>query len=170
MCAIIATVSTWNSADVRRVLWIGILVIVAALGSGALVLFDLSKFWTTVIQVLVIVAGAALGNALALDHSRALVQQQARTSIRHLIEQAVRMGREVEALEARSEGIRNAANRPDKNGTADGFADAARTLRHEIDATTSAMENWGVLDPIAQQEELQNFRDRQQRMPRPGAS
>jgi hypothetical protein len=163
-------VKAWSSANIRRVLWIGLLVVVAALASGALVLYEPGNFWTTVLQVVAIVAGAALGNAFALDHSRALLRQQARSSIRRLIEQATRMGRDVEVYESRAEVIRGTSTPPDRLRAADWFDDGARSLRHEIEATTSAIEDWGALAEDVQEQEIRNFTDRHLRMPRPNGN
>lgn len=129
---------------------------------------DLSKPWTIGLQVASAVAGAALGNALRLDHSQGVVRNQARPAIRHLFDQVGRLRglvQRAELYQAEVDSAATSSTRLDHARTSDWFGGLGQGLRDEINATAAAIENWGDLAPEVQEAELESYRTREQRLP-----
>jgi hypothetical protein len=145
---------------------IGIIVVCAVL----LGVRNLSKPWTVALQVLTAVVGAALGNYLRRDLAESVVRNQARPATRHLFDQVGRLRQLVQLAETHELNIREAweqGRRVDPDRSSDWFGSLGRALRDEINATATAIENWGDLAPDVQDSELANYESRGQRLPQP---
>jgi hypothetical protein len=156
--------STWLSADIRRLLYVLSLVAVVIGSTAAAVTLEPSNWQKVVLQGVAVVAAAALGNALKADQSRSLVRQQAGSSIRRLIEQATRMGDQVSVLERQRDVLKDHGHELNSVRVGDWFDSAASALRVEINATASAIEDWGAMAPDIQNVEVQNFLTRNKRL------
>lgn len=131
-------------------------------------LTELSKPWTVAVQVVTAVAGAALGSTIRLDTSRQTIHNQARPATRHLFDQVMRLRQMVLRAEGRQASILDLASVDsvlDPHRTADWFGELGAGLRSEIDATATAIEDWGDLAPLVVENELSNYRTRVDRLP-----
>lgn len=143
---------------------IGAIVVCAVL----LAVKHLDKPWIVTLQVVSVVAGAALGNALRGDHAQSVVRNQARPAIRHLFDQV----RRLRTLVQRAEGYQAFMSAQDQDGrqvdtqrTADWFESLGQGLRDEIDAAASAIQNWGDLAPDVRDDEFESYQTREDRLP-----
>lgn len=143
---------------------VGVIILCAIL----LGLAHLSRPWIVAVQVTTAVAGAALGSAIRLDTSRQTIHNQARPATRHLFDQVTRLRQMVVRAEGHQASIIDSASRDlvlDPHRTADWFGDFGAGLRSEINATATAIEDWGDLAPEVVGRELSNYRDRENRLP-----
>lgn len=143
-----------------------VLIMVIAVIAVVLGVVDLSRGWTIAFQIASAVAGAALGNALRIDASAERIRDQARPATRLLFDQVFRL----RALVVRTEEYQATISDPesgriDRARIADWFGHLGGHLRDEINATASAIENWGDLAKDVRDEELANFNQREQRLP-----
>ena len=129
-------------------------------------LSSLGRGWVITLQISSAVAGAALGNFLRLDMSDQVVRNQARPAMRHLSDQIGRLQRLVIQVE------RHGAQLSEDGGsvipsvrTADWFDSIGQSLRNEIAASASAIEDWNDLAPSILDQEKQKFDHRDQRLP-----
>lgn len=160
-------VPQWTAADIRRLLWVVGLLVALAVCAGLLLSSQVTGFWKVVTQVTSVFLGGLLGNAVKADQSRSLIRQQAGSAIRRLIEQATRMGDEVNHLESRRDEVRDNTTRFNQARVADWLDDAARALRAEIEATTSAIDDWGGMAPDVKAFEIKQFEERAHRQVSP---
>lgn len=156
-------------AHLYAFLLVGVIVVCAI----ALVSIDkLSTPWTVALQVISAVAGAGLGTVLRADRAAAVVRNQARPAIRRLFDQATRLGNLVSRVEAHQTTARELSQAGTPLDTArlsDWLTIISENLRGEIDATATAIDDWGDLSPDVRQAEIDNYRTRNQRMPQGNA-
>lgn len=129
---------------------------------------DPSKPVAVGVTVLSTVAGAALGNFLRIDLTDGVVRNQARPATRHLFDQIRRMRSLVVNVEGHSRVLRNEDVAPDR--AADWFASIGDSLRAEIDATATAIENWSDLAEDVRQDEWTKYMQRDSRLPEASGS
>jgi len=158
-------VNPWASAERLRWVFVGSLVVAIVASATLLVSVHPNKFWTVALQVVGVLAGAALGNALTRDHSRSLMNQQAGGAIRRLVDQATRMGTTAVRLENQGDELRADPSASQPERIADWLTHAATDLRNEIGATASAIEDWGSLAPEIRDDEVKKFKERKNRLP-----
>lgn len=167
----IGDMSTGSVEEAAKNHWLvsGALIGVIILCGVLLGLADLNKPWTVAVQVVTAISGAALGSTIRLDTSRQAVNNQARPATRHLFDQAIRLRELVQRAESYEASIAELASADDMtldpNRTADWFGVLGSSLRAEILATATAIDNWDDLAPAVIKNELSNYKSREERLP-----
>lgn len=142
------------------------LIVGIAICTLILVLADTSPLVRATLQTITAILGAALGNALRVDYERNVVHNQARPAVRHLFDHVGRLQILVINAENRQSQLRKTeAAAEDRERVADWFGAIGQELRHEIDATATAIENWGDLAPEVRSAEFDSYLSRSDRMP-----
>lgn len=125
--------------------------------------------WSAGLQIASAIAGAALGNFLRLDFAASTVENQARPSIRRLFDQAARLGDLVQRTEQYRRTILFQISNSlsvDPAQVADWLDGLSRNLRQEINTTATSIDDWGDLAPNVRSEEVNDYTNRESRLPR----
>jgi hypothetical protein len=156
-----------NTRVVTSLLILVIAVAAVLIGQGRL-----STGWTVTAQIASAIAGAALGNFLRLDISQSVVRNQARPATRHLFDRATRLRALVvkaEGYESQVTDMEDLVGVPlDQHRIADWFGVLGDGMRAEIDATATAIENWGDMAKDVVDAEVESYNTRNARLPAQG--
>lgn len=157
------TIALKNTRVVSTVLVLVVAVCAVLIGVG-----NLSRGWTVGVQIISVIAGAALGNFLRLDVSQHVVRNQARPATRHLFDRVTRLRVLVvnaEGYQIRVRELKQSSEPVDLERVGDWFGFLGEGMRAEIDATATAIQNWGDLATDVLDTEVQNYNSRNSRLP-----
>lgn len=154
-----------NVGPSERERWVRIVacISVIVISTTVLTFVDIPRLWTAIPTLASVLSATWLGKYLQDDRSVAVVNNQARPAVRHLFDQVDRLRALVMRADRYSADLNN-QNPPDPRA-ADWFDNLSGALRGEIEATTSAIENWGDLASGVQLEELKKYGERHKRIP-----
>lgn len=144
------------------------LVVIIAVSAVLIGLGKLTTGWTVAAQIVSAIAGAALGNFLRLDMSQHVVRNQAKPATRHLFDRVTRLRAMVVRSERYHAQVKELAELDvalDHDRIGDWFGFLGEGLRSEINATASAIEDWGDLAKDVVDSEIESYNSRNDRLP-----
>ena len=145
-----------------------ILIVLIGVCSILIGLGKLSVGWLLTAQVISAIAGAALGNFLRLDLSTHVVRNQAKPATRHLFDRVRRLRTAVVAAESYQAKVKELEGLQvplDHGRIADWFGFLGDGMRGEIDATATAIQNWGDLAKDVVDAEVESYNSRNSQLP-----